>query len=109
MIRCCRLWHKRANEDRLLQNWLADSDSALSAQAYVLRPDVVHELSGAIVAETDPYKRTKAGAAAAIRVLRRAEGKEILVNPREARCILCSAQNDITGRLLIRISSALQH
>lgn len=75
-----------AGSAHLLQKWLADSDSALSAQAYVLRPDVVHELSGIIVAETDPYKRTKVGAAAAIRVLRRAvEGKEILVNPREAR------------------------
>jgi methanol--5-hydroxybenzimidazolylcobamide Co-methyltransferase len=69
-----------------LRQWLADSDSALSPQAYVLRPDVVLDISRILVSESDPYKRTKIGSIAAVNSLRKAIGVgEVAVNPREVR------------------------
>jgi methanol--5-hydroxybenzimidazolylcobamide Co-methyltransferase len=71
---------------RKLQKWLADSDSLLSPQAYVLRPDVVFELSRAIVGKSDPYQRAKIGAVAAVNVLRKAVAdKAVTVPQRELR------------------------
>lgn len=70
----------------LLQRWLADSDSHLSPQAYVLRPDVVLELSRVIAGTNDPYKQAKLGARAAVNTLRRAvANKEVTVSQREYR------------------------
>jgi len=43
---------------RQLRDWLSDSDSALDAQAYVLRPDVVLRLAATIAGEGDPYRQT---------------------------------------------------
>ncbi len=57
---------------RLLQEWLVESDSRFDPQAYVLRPDVVLEISSAIVREPTPYLRVRRGAAEATRVLREA-------------------------------------
>jgi methanol--5-hydroxybenzimidazolylcobamide Co-methyltransferase len=86
----CRLMNtaKRDGRDSALKlrKWLADSDSALSPQAYVLRPDVVLELSRIMVKESDPYRRAKLGAVAAVNMLRRAVGnREIAVTQREGR------------------------
>jgi methanol--5-hydroxybenzimidazolylcobamide Co-methyltransferase len=75
LIYDCRLMNAASLDQggaQLLQKWLADSDSYLSPQAYVLRPDVVLKLSAAIAAETDPYKRTLVGARAAATELREA-------------------------------------
>ncbi len=71
---------------RKLQKWLADSDSLLSPQAYVLRPDVVFEISRAIVGKSDPYQRAKIGAIAAVNALRKAVAdKAVTVPQRELR------------------------
>jgi methanol---5-hydroxybenzimidazolylcobamide Co-methyltransferase len=90
LIYDCRLMNTAkkdgADSALMLQKWLADSDSVLSPQAYVLRPDVVLDISRILVTEPDPYRRTKLGSIAAVNTLRKAVGdKEIIVNPREAR------------------------
>ncbi|NLG25017.1 MAG: methanol--corrinoid methyltransferase [Clostridiales bacterium] len=99
LIYDCRLMNQAGHRDddaRLLQKWLADSDSPLSAQAYVLRPDVVLKLSAAIAAQTDPYKRSLAGARAAIAELRDAHSDgRVLLPGREVKWIdLIEAQLD---------------
>lgn len=66
----CRLMNTaaRASETdaRRLRDWLADSDSAMDPQAYVLRPDVVLRIAEVIVSETTPYRQTKAAVLAAL-------------------------------------------
>jgi methanol--5-hydroxybenzimidazolylcobamide Co-methyltransferase len=53
-----------------LRDWLVESDAGLDPQAYVLRPDVVLDLAGQIVAEPTPYLRTRRGALATLQTLR---------------------------------------
>ncbi|NMA67672.1 MAG: methanol--corrinoid methyltransferase, partial [Clostridiaceae bacterium] len=68
----------------LLRDLLTDSDSRFDPQAYVLRPDVVLEISQEIVKETGHFNRTRAAALAAIDQLRKAVGqKRILIEERE--------------------------
>ena len=57
---------------RLLRDWCVASDAGLDPQAYVLRPDVVLELSAQIIAEPTAYLRTRRSALAALALLRRA-------------------------------------
>jgi methanol--5-hydroxybenzimidazolylcobamide Co-methyltransferase len=57
---------------RLLRDLHADSDSCLDPQAYVLRPDVVLDISKKLVAETGYYRRTKKAAELALEAM--AEG-----------------------------------
>jgi methanol--5-hydroxybenzimidazolylcobamide Co-methyltransferase len=67
---------------------MADSDSHLSPQAYVLRPDVVLRLSERIAEANDPYTRTRIGARVAIREIKTAfEAGEVAISPREAKWI----------------------
>lgn len=84
----CRLMNTAAQSSKehaiLLRNWLCESDSQYDPQAYVLRPDVVLEISNEIIKEDTPFKRTKAAAAAALKVLRKGVAeKRILINERE--------------------------
>ena len=58
----------------LLRDLCADSDSRLDPQAYVLRPDVVFEISKQLVETDGYYNRTKAAAKLAIEAMR--EGSE---------------------------------
>ncbi|HWQ07025.1 MAG TPA: methyltransferase MtaB domain-containing protein [Feifaniaceae bacterium] len=58
----------------LMRDLLADSDSALDPQAFVLRPDVVLEISKGIVAERGSYPRVRKAAALALDAIRRAQG-----------------------------------
>ena len=51
---------------RQLRDWNSESDAGLDPQAYVLRPDVVLELAGQIVAEPTPYLRTRRAAQAVL-------------------------------------------
>jgi len=53
-----------------LRDWLADSDAALDPQAYVLKPDIVLEISEKIISETDPYLQTRCAVHAAIKAIR---------------------------------------
>jgi methanol--5-hydroxybenzimidazolylcobamide Co-methyltransferase len=67
-----------------LRDWLVDSDSALDAQAYVLRPDVVIDLSRRIVQAPTPFLRTKAAALATIDALRKGHaGGRLEISNRE--------------------------
>lgn len=72
----CRLMNtatKRGKDTALLmRDLLADSDSAIDPQAYVLRPDVVLEISKEIVKEDGYYNRTKKAAALALDKIRSA-------------------------------------
>jgi len=86
----CRLMNtasKRGKDTALLmRDLLADSDSALDPQAYVLRPDVVLEISKEIVKEDGYYNRTKKAASLALAKIKSAhengelklEGKELM-------------------------------
>ena len=57
---------------RALRDWVTESDAALDPQAYVLRPDIVLDLSAQIIAEPTPYLRTRRAALAALACLRQA-------------------------------------
>ena len=91
LIYDCRLMNSASRDEggaRQLSKWMADSDSHLSPQAYVLRPDVVLRISERIAATSDPYTRTLAGARAAIQEIRTAhESGEVAISTREAKWI----------------------
>ncbi len=71
----CRLMNTAAASSHAdavrLRDWLADSDSAIDPQAYVLRPDVVLEISEKIAAHTHPYAQTVAAARAAHQAIKK--------------------------------------
>jgi methanol--5-hydroxybenzimidazolylcobamide Co-methyltransferase len=75
----CRLMNTAAGTGHavMMRDWLADSDSVFDPQAYVLRPDVVLEISREIIKEDSHFKRSVVAAKMAIQVLRKAikEGK----------------------------------
>jgi methanol--5-hydroxybenzimidazolylcobamide Co-methyltransferase len=88
LIYDCRLMNeatKRGDAARLMmRDLLADSDSKLDPQAYVLRPDVVLELSKELVKYDDHFSRTKAAALLTIDRLRKAiQNKELTIPERE--------------------------
>ena len=56
---------------RQLRDWLVDSDSALDPQAYVLRPDVVIDISRTFLAAPTPFLRAKAAGLASIEAMRK--------------------------------------
>ncbi len=72
----CRLMNTAASRGRetalLFRNILADSDSALDPQAFVLRPDVVLEISKEIVKEKGYYERTRKAAELALKKIEKA-------------------------------------
>jgi methanol---5-hydroxybenzimidazolylcobamide Co-methyltransferase len=55
-----------------LRDWWVESDAGFDPQAYVLRPDVVLDLSAQIIAEPTAYLRTRRAAQAVFECLRRA-------------------------------------
>ena len=84
----CRLMNTAAERGRhtalLLRDILADSDSALDPQAYVLRPDVVLAISREIVKETGDYARAKKAASLTAAALRKAyDAKELALDEKE--------------------------
>jgi methanol--5-hydroxybenzimidazolylcobamide Co-methyltransferase len=84
----CRLMNTASQRGAslLMRDILADSDSSLDPQAYVLRPDVVLEISKEIVKESGYYERTRKAAELALEKIKQAnkdgelnlDGKEIL-------------------------------
>jgi methanol--5-hydroxybenzimidazolylcobamide Co-methyltransferase len=68
----CRLMNVAAahGEARRLRDWMTESDEWLSPQAAVLSPAATIRIAQAIVAESDPYRRTVAAGRAAIAILR---------------------------------------
>lgn len=60
----------------ILRDWWVESDARYDPQAYVLRPDVVLDLAGKIIAEPTPYLRTRRAALATLECLRKAAGSQ---------------------------------
>ncbi len=84
----CRLFNTAishgADDALRLRDWHVESDSHLDPQAYVLRPDVVVEISQEILQDKDHFTRTKQAARSAIRVLKNAVKEGVVkVSPRE--------------------------
>ncbi|WP_227762768.1 methyltransferase MtaB domain-containing protein [Zhaonella formicivorans] len=100
LIYDCRLMNV-AKEESLenafkLRDWLAKSDASLDPQAYVLRPDVVLEISKEMVKETSPLARTKKAAALAVEALRQGVArKELNIAEKEMKWLdIMSSQID---------------
>ncbi|HOJ02237.1 MAG TPA: methyltransferase MtaB domain-containing protein, partial [Anaerolineaceae bacterium] len=69
-----------------LRDLFVESDSTLDVQAYVLRPDVVLEISRQIIQESTAYLRTRAAARVALAHLRKAsEDQQITLSRVELR------------------------
>ena len=82
----CRLMNEATKKGLNLQfrDLLVDSDASLDPQAYVLRPDVVFEISKELIKTQDPFLRTKLGAELALKHIRKGiENKEVFVEDRE--------------------------
>jgi methanol---5-hydroxybenzimidazolylcobamide Co-methyltransferase len=61
-----------------LRDCLVDSDSNLDPQAYVLKPDVVLNISRQLLTEMTPYRRTCLSARVTLEILRNAHQQNIL-------------------------------
>ncbi|MGO8674060.1 MAG: methyltransferase MtaB domain-containing protein [Capsulimonadaceae bacterium] len=74
LIYDCRLLNAaRAPGDvARMRDWLTESDAAFDPQAFVLRPDIVLQISREIVAEPTAYARTRCAVLATIAVLKQA-------------------------------------
>lgn len=86
LIYDCRLMNEATKKGLNLQlrDLFADSDSRLDPQAYVLRPDIVFDISKELVKTQDPFLRTKLGAQLAVEKIKKAiEKKELVVEKRE--------------------------
>jgi methanol--5-hydroxybenzimidazolylcobamide Co-methyltransferase len=71
-----------------LRDWLVESDAALDAQAYVLRPDFVLRVSRQILEETTPYRRTRRAVLVTLAELRQAHQQGTVKIPaREMRML----------------------
>lgn len=69
---------------RLMRDWLVESDSYYDPQAYVLRPDVVLQLSEKILKGDNHLERTKIAALETVKLLRKAfENGEVKIPERE--------------------------
>ncbi|HHW29026.1 MAG TPA: methanol--corrinoid methyltransferase [Syntrophomonadaceae bacterium] len=75
LIYDCRLLNEAAADGKeyalKMRDWLANSDSKLDPQAYILRPDVVLEISKELVKEADAFVATKKAAALAVEALKK--------------------------------------
>jgi methanol---5-hydroxybenzimidazolylcobamide Co-methyltransferase len=71
----CRLMNTAAAESdassRKLRDWLVESDASLDPQAYILRPDIVLDISRNIMAKDTAYERTVAAVTAALDAIRK--------------------------------------
>lgn len=82
----CRLMNEATKKGFAVnfRDLLTDSDAKYDPQAYVLRPDVVFDISSQIVKVADPFLRTKLSAQIAIEKVKKAiDNKEIYIEDRE--------------------------
>jgi len=84
----CRLMNGASERGRdcalLMRDLLTESDSKYDPQAYVLRPDIVLDLSAEIVKENDSFARMKKAALLTIDRLRSAvDNKKVFIEERE--------------------------
>ena len=86
LIYDCRLLNKASEKGqaKLMRDLLVESDCYLDPQAYIMKPDVVFEISEEIVKTQDPFLRTLHTAHKALEILDRAVGnKELTLDERE--------------------------
>lgn len=86
LIYDCRLMNTATKKGhaKLMRDLLVESDCYLDPQAYVLKPDVVFEISKEIVKTQDPFLRTLNTAKLTIEILQRAiKNKELKLEERE--------------------------
>ena len=86
LIYDCRLMNVAKNKGQAVnfRDLLTESDAKYDPQAYVLRPDVVFDISKELVKISDPFLRTKRSAEIAIEKIRKAiDNKEIYIEDRE--------------------------
>ena len=86
LIHDCRLLNKASEKGqaKLMRDLLVESDCYLDPQAYIMKPDVVFEISEEIVKTQDPFLRTLHTAHKALEILDRAVGnKELTLDERE--------------------------
>jgi methanol---5-hydroxybenzimidazolylcobamide Co-methyltransferase len=86
LIYDCRLMNTAAKKGhaKLMRDLLVESDCYLDPQAYILRPDIVFEISKEIVKAQDPFTRTLNTAKLTIEILQRAlKNKELVLEERE--------------------------
>ena len=86
LIYDCRLLNIAAEKGhaKLMRDLLVESDCYLDPQAYMLKPEVVFEISEEIVKTQDPFLRTLNTAKKSLEILRRAaENKELALEERE--------------------------
>ncbi len=81
----CRLMNQAVREGReameTLKRWSVESDSNLDPQAYVLRPDIVVNLTARMLKSDSPLAMTIAGMYATLDILTEAAGNKILDLP----------------------------
>lgn len=105
LIYDCRLMNVAASQGRdkalMLRDWLSLSDEYYDPQAYVLKPEVVLDISKVIVSEKTPYLRAKRAALYTLDILQKAyEAGNLKVDEREVvffdtlRAQLDSASDD---------------
>jgi len=100
LIYDCRLMNEAAadghNYALKMRDWLAKSDDKFDPQAYVLRPDIVLEISQQLVEEKSAFEATRKAAALAVEVIKRGINKgELFIPPREEKWLdIISAQLD---------------
>ncbi|MDN5276613.1 MAG: methanol---5-hydroxybenzimidazolylcobamide Co-methyltransferase [Clostridiales bacterium] len=98
LIYDCRLLNQAAAEGHdyalKMRDWLAKSDDKFDPQAYVLRPDIVLEISKELVKEKDAFMATKKAAVLAVDVIKRGiKNGDVMVPPREQKWLdIISAQ-----------------
>jgi methanol--5-hydroxybenzimidazolylcobamide Co-methyltransferase len=78
---------KRGEKEALeLRDWLAESDSALDPQAYILRPDIAMSIARDVISEKTSYLRTRRSALVGLSVIRDAQQyNKINLSPIEKR------------------------
>jgi len=90
LIYATRLMNASSSEGpqyaRKMRDWCVASDAGLDPQAYILRPDVVLDLSSAIISEPTAYLRTRRAALETVDLLRKAsEAGEFTLSRVETR------------------------
>lgn len=89
----CRLMNVAAGkgEGVRLRDWLSESDAGLDPQAFILSPNAVIGLAGAVVSEQNDYRRGLATARKAVELLREGLSK--------GRLILSEREQDWLSRI----------
>ncbi len=88
LIYDCRLMNAAGDKGMKVEfrDLLVDSDAKLDVQAYVLRPDVVFEISRELVKEQNPFKRTTLAAQLTVQKLKKAiAANEVMADKRDNR------------------------